>query len=468
MSVDSNKSQGFDLIVIGAGSAGISAAIQASDLGARTLLIEAGLIGGVSLNSGCVPSKTMIRAVEGLHSSKYASRFKGIKIIEKLNNWQEVVNGKQELVDKLRKARYTDVLNSYKNITYLEGEAKLIKNGVRVQEKAYIAKKIIIATGSSPSIPNIDGLNEVPYLTSTTALELKKLPKSLLIIGGGTIGVELGQMFSRVGVSVAICCRSRLLAASELEISSSLEKCLQEEGIRIYKDISYQRIETTKNGIRVMHENGTIEASELLMATGRIPNTNDMDIEKFDVTLVNNKWIKVNEYMQTSNPNIYAVGDVTGLDMFVYMGAYGGKLAAINAIKGNKEQYNNSILPSVVFSDPQVASVGLTEGQAKEQGYDVKTSIVNMNRIARFLVARDDRGLIKLVADKKTDKLLGAHIMAPEAGDLIQTAAIALKAGFTTQDLAECIFPYLTGVEGIRLAAQAFKQDINKLSSCAG
>lgn len=469
---DFDKFLTFDLVIIGSGSAGISAAIQASELGAKILLIGEGTIGGTCVNWGCVPSKAMIRAVEIFHSAKYASRFIGIEAAAKLNSWKKLIDEKQALVNELRQIKYINVLQSYNNITYIEGHAKLTQNAVVINNTHYITKKTIIATGASPSLPNIDGINNISYLTSTTALELENLPKSLLVIGGGIIGVELGQMFARAGALVTICCRTRLLPEAEPELSENLEKYLKEEGINICKGISYQKIETIMDGIRLtckIDDNAqVIEAEKILIATGRTPNTNDMDLEKTGITLLKNKGIAVNEYMQSSNPNIYAIGDATGTDMFVYMGAYGGKLAATNAIKGNNKKYDNSIMPSVVFTDPQVANVGLTESQAKQQGYDIKTSIIALKHIPRFIVSRDDRGLIKLVADKKTDKLLGAHILAPEAGDLIQTAAMALKAGFTTEILAEFIFPYLTGVEGIKLAAQAFKKNINKLSCCAG
>ncbi len=472
MSSCCERSLRYDLIIIGAGSAGISAAIQASELGAKVLLVGKSTIGGTCVNWGCVPSKAMIRAIEILYSTKHAFRFKGITALAKLNNWKKLVSEKQELVKKLRKTKYIDVLASYKNISYLEDNARFVQDGILVKGEVYTAKKVIIATGSSPSLPSINGIGDVPYLTSKTALELETQPKSLLIIGGGIIGVELGQMFARAGTSVTICCRSHLVPEAELEISEKLEKYLQDEGITICKGVGYQKVETIKNGIRLICKNNdkikTIEAEKILIATGRTPNTDNMDLEKFNITLLKNKGIKVNEYMQSTNENIYAIGDVTGKDMFVYMAAYGGKIAAINALHGNKEKYNDSIMPYVVFTDPQVASVGLTEYQAKQQGYDIKTSVITLNHIPRFIVSRDDRGLIKLIADNKTDKLLGAHILAPEAGDLIQTVAIALKAGFTTQNLAETIFPYLTGVEGVKLAAQAFTKNINKLSCCAG
>jgi mercuric reductase len=196
--------------------------------------------------------------------------------------------------------------------------------------------------------------------------------------------------------------------------------------------------------------------------------TTNLHLEKAGIGVNGNGGIAVNEYMQTSRSDVYAVGDVTGQDMFVYMAAYGGKLACLNALEGNKRRYDNEAMPAVVFTDPQVATVGLTEAAAKAKGHDVKTSLITLDAVPRHIAARDTRGLIKLVADRKTDKLLGATILAREAGDSIQTVVMALKASLTTEELADTIFPYLTAVEGVKLAAQTFKKDVKKLSCCAG
>ena len=461
-----------DLLIIGAGSAGFSAAITAAEKGASIVMVGDGEIGGTCVNVGCVPSKTIIRAVEGIYHANYASRFNGIKGHADITDWQLLIEQKNALVKDLRQKKYIDILSAYKNIFYINGQAKFIDDGIIVNDIFYTPKKIIIATGSSPSLPLINGMLNVPFLTSTTAMELIRLPKSLLVIGGGVIGVELGQMFARSGTKVTICCRSRLVPESEPEISEALAKYLQGEGINICAGISYQKIETISKGIRLTcdknGETDVIDAQQVLVATGRKPNTANMGLEEIGISLSPNSGVSINEYMQTSCDNVYAVGDVIGVDMFVYMASYGGKLAALNALNGNHKKYNHAIMPTVVFTDPQVADVGLTEQKAKEQSLDIKISTITLDYVPRFIAARDTRGIIKLIADKKTDRLLGAHVLAPDAGEIIQTAAMAIKFEITVEDLADSIFPYLTGVEGLKLAAQSFNKDVNKLSCCAG
>ncbi len=467
-----SKSGDYDLVVIGAGSAGFSAAITAAEDGARVALIGHGMIGGTCVNVGCVPSKTMIRAAEALHGARAASRFPGLTGEAHVADWRSLAAAKDDLVTTLRQKKYIDLLPGYESVTYLEGEARLTDGGVVVNGSAIGAGKAIITSGSSSTVPPIPGIENVPHLDSTQALALEAAPQSLLVIGGGVIGCELGQMFARLGVKVTICCRSRLLPEMEPEISDALQAALQDEGITICAGAGYQKIEHAGNHVKLYCENKDgehiIEAEKLLLATGRKPNTANLGLEDIGVELLRNGGVRVDERMQSTNPNIYAAGDVTGTDMFVYMAAYGAKLAAKNALNSNSFSYDNSAMPSVVFTDPQAASVGLTEGAAAAAGFEVKTSLLGLEHVPRALAARDTRGLIKLVADEKTDRLLGAHILAPEGADSIQTAVLAIKFGMTARELGETIFPYLTTVEGLKLAAQSFGKDVNKLSCCAG
>jgi mercuric reductase len=473
---DDSKTPGngtYDLIVLGAGSAGFSAAITAADDGARVALIGHGTIGGTCVNVGCVPSKALIRAVEIMHSARAADRFDGIEASASVTDWAAVVRQKQALVDDLRGAKYIDVLPNYDAVSYIEGAAQFQDDGsVVVNGQAIKAGKVIIATGSRPHVPDIAGLGDVDWLDSTTALELESLPASLMVMGGGYIGVELAQIFARAGAKVTIVTRRGLLPEAEPEISAALTQYFADEGIKVLDGLAYERFEQGDDNVTLFAGRGgeqmTISAGRLLLATGRVPNTDSLLLDKAGIGTDKRGGIVTDDQMRTSRAGVYAAGDVTGRDQFVYMAAYGAKLAARNAITDAGMTYDNSAMPAVVFSDPQVASVGLTEATARGQGIETITSVLALEHVPRALAARDTRGLIKLVADKASRKLLGAHILAPEGADSIQTAAMAIRAGMTYDDLGAMIFPYLTTVEGLKLAAQTFEKDVAKLSCCAG
>jgi mercuric reductase len=462
----------YDLAVVGAGSAGFSAAITAADGGAQVALIGHGTIGGTCVNIGCVPSKTLIRAAETLHQASTAGRFAGIRAKAQDDDWSATIRQKDELVADLRQSKYADLLPAYNNISYLEGPARLAEGGVAINGDFVKTESVIITTGARPAVPSIPGIEDVSYLTSTSALALETLPKSLLVIGGGYIGAELAQMLARMGVKVTIVCRSTLLPAAEPEIAEALSGYFRDEGIELHCGVAYQSVTQTNIGISLaVTKDGRediLTAERFLVATGRAPNIEGLGLKEAGVAQALNGSIRVDDRMRTTRPGVYAAGDVTGRDQFVYMAAYGAKLAAKNALNGDSLRYDNAAMPAVVFTDPQVASVGMTEAQARAAGHEVRVSALPLSAVPRALAARDTRGLIKLVANGKTRKLLGAHILAPEGSDSIQTAALAIRHALTFDDLAEAIFPYLTTVEGLKLAALAFEKDVAKLSCCAG
>jgi mercury(II) reductase len=462
----------FDIVVIGAGSAGFSAAIAAAEDGARVALIGHGVIGGTCVNVGCVPSKTLIRAAQALHDAGAAARFAGIRAKGHLEDWRAVVRQKDELVADLRESKYADLLPAYNTIRYIEGRARLAEGGVVVNDDLIKAGRAVITTGARPAAPSIPGIDEVDYLTSTSALSLERLPRSLLIVGGGFIAAELAQMFARMGVNVTIVCRSRLLPRAEPEISDTLSACFRDEDIQLRCGVAYQSVRKTDAGISLaVRKDGREEiltAERLLVAAGRAPNVEGLGLREAGVAQAPSGAVRVDDRMRTTRAGLYAAGDVTGADQFVYMAAYGAKIAAKNALNGDSLRYDHTAMPAVVFTDPQVASVGMTEAEARAAGRRVLTSVLPLSAVPRALAARDVRGLIKLVADESTRKLIGAHILAPEGADCIQTAALAIRQGLTVDDLADAIFPYLTTVEGLKLAALAFTKDIAKLSCCAG
>jgi mercuric reductase len=462
----------FDLAVIGAGSAGFSAAIAAAEQGAHVALIGHGVIGGTCVNVGCVPSKTMIRAAEALHGARAASRFPGIAGDARVVDWAHLIAAKNDLVADLRQKKYVELLSQYEGIAYIEGAARLIEGGVAIGDRFIRTPKIVITTGARPAVPPIQGLDTVSYLTSTSLLELDAVPKSLIVMGGGFIGAELAQMMARMGATVTMVCRSRLLPQAEPEVSEALMKVFRREGMRLHCGVAYDACREDAAGVTlcVKDDGALIElrAAKLLIATGRAPNIEGLGLAEAGVAQDERGAIAVDAHMRTSKPGVYAAGDVTNRDQFVYMAAYGAKLAARNALAGDVHAYDNATMPWVVFTDPQVAGVGLTEAAAEAAGHEVQVSVVPLDQVPRALAARDTRGLIKLVADARSDRVLGGQILAPEGADSIQTLALALRQGMTARALGETLFPYLTTVEGLKLAAQGFERDVAKLSCCAG
>ncbi|NOY08437.1 MAG: mercury(II) reductase [Spirochaetes bacterium] len=469
----------YDLTVIGTGGGGMAAAIKAAELGRKVCIIEAGTVGGTCVNIGCVPSKALMWAAKIYHTADNHS-FTGLHTRADGLEWSKVFKQKDNLVNELRNKKYIDVLSSYgDSITLLKGRARLHPDGTVALEdgRSIRSGRIIIATGARPRILPIDGIEDVEVLTSTTAMTLDTRPQSLIIIGGRAIALELGQIFARFGTEVTILQRSRhIIPDQEPDIAEALKEYLKEDGLNIYTGAKPLRIrQEDKEKIITAEVNGKqkeFRAEQVLMAAGREPNTMDLGLGESGVKVDERGFISVDEYMQTSNPNIYASGDVTSLPKLVYVAAAGGTIAAENSINGNTGKLDLSVLPVVIFTDPQFASVGLTEAQAAAEGFDVKVAELPLSYVPRALTARDTRGMIKLIADRKSDRLLGAHVLAAEAGEVIQTATMAIKFGirygFTVNELSGTLFPYLTQVEGLKLAAQTFEKDISQLSCCAG
>lgn len=462
----------YDLLIIGSGAAAFSSAIKAIEYGAKVGMIERGTVGGTCVNIGCVPSKTLLRAGEINHLSK-DNPFIGLQTSAGEVDLASLITQKDKLVSELRNQKYMDLIDEY-NFDLIKGEAKFVDaSTVEVNGAKLSAKRFLIATGASPSLPQISGLEKMDYLTSTTLLELKKIPKRLTVIGSGYIGMELGQLFHHLGSEITLMQRSeRLLKEYDPEISESVEKALIEQGINLVKGATFERVEQSGEIKRVyVTVNGSIEVIEsdqLLVATGRKPNTDSLNLSAAGVETGKNNEILINDFGQTSNEKIYAAGDVTLGPQFVYVAAYEGGIITDNAIGGLNKKIDLSVVPAVTFTNPTVATVGLTEEQAKEKGYDVKTSVLPLDAVPRAIVNRETTGVFKLVADVETLKVLGVHIVSENAGDVIYAASLAVKFGLTIEDLTETLAPYLTMAEGLKLVALTFDKDISKLSCCAG
>ena len=462
----------FDLIVIGGGSGGFAAAITATELGRRVALINAGTIGGTCVNVGCVPSKTLIRTAEVWHKAGHHP-FQGANTAQVSLDWSTVRAQKDALVSSLRQSKYVDVLAAYPDITLIEGRAVFQADGsVQVADKTYRANRYIVATGAQPRMYPFPGIEETPPLNSTSLMDLERLPKSLIVLGGRAVALELGQMMARFGVEVLILQRSlRLVPECEPEIGRAIQDYFEGEGIGVLTGVTIDRLsrdgDTRVVHARLMGQSREFRAEKILLALGRQPNTAGMGLEHVGVQLDANGAIIINEYQQTTNPIIYAVGDVSTNPEYVYVAAAAGATAARNAADVEQHPLDLSALPGVIFTDPQIATVGLTEVAAKRAGYEVESHSVSLDYVPRALAARDTRGLIKIVADRPTGRILGVHLVADEAGEVIQTATLAVKFGLTVADLTGTLFPYLTQVEGLKLAALSFTKDVTKLSCCA-
>jgi len=463
--------EALDLLVIGSGSAGFAAAIRATELGASVAMVERGALGGTCVNVGCVPSKTLIRAAEVQYRAERHA-FHGIRTLADRPDFAAVIAHKRQLVAELQQAKYWDVLASYPSVMLMQGEARFRPDGaVEVGGKVVRARKVLVATGASPWLAPIPGLSDVRPLTSTELMELEQLPEHLAVLGGGYVGLELGQTFARLGSRVTVLARSRLLSHEDKEISDSLAAYLREEGIDVRTGVRLDEVSGEPGSFCVRFEHDgkeqVLEPDQVLAATGRRANTGGMGLAEAGIRLGDSGEIIVDEHLRTSRPDVYAAGDVTGEPAFVYVAAYAGRLAADNALTGDRRTYDLSVVPRVTFTDPAVASVGLTEAQARERITDVAVSTLPMSYVPRAIAARDTRGLVKLVADRSTNLLVGAHILAPEAGDIIQQAAMAIRFGIRTDEIASMLHPYLTSAEALKLACQAFEKDVAKLSCCA-
>jgi mercuric reductase len=471
--VSSRGRDEFDLVIVGAGSAGFAAAIKAADLGARVAMTEDGTLGGTCVNVGCVPSKTLIRAAEAQYRRAHHG-FRGIPTTDGRPDWPTVRAEKDALVTELRQTKYGNVLRSYESVTLLEQRAEITSgHSVRLADgRTITAGKILVTTGASSWAAPIPGLAEVGYLDNVTAMALERLLDSLIVIGASAVGLELAQMFARLGVTVTVLeALPRVVPAEDADVGNALGNYLREEGLAVHAGVQIDQVGRAGDRYTVsFKESGktrTARAERLLVATGRRANTKGFGLEAVGVTLGKKGEIVVNEFLQTANPDIYAAGDVIGDPMFVYVAAYGGTLAAENALTGNMRRYELTALPKVTFTDPAVASVGLTEDQARAEAIEPLVSKLPLEHVPRSLAARDTRGFVKLVADATTRKIIGAHILAAEAGEMITEPALAIKHGLTIEDLTSTFHPYLTLSEGIKLAAQTFDRDVAKLSCCA-
>lgn len=467
-----NSDKNLHIAVIGSGGAAMAAALKAAERGARITLIERGIIGGTCVNTGCVPSKIMSRAAHIAHLRTESPFDGGVSAqIPKVDR-AKLLQQQQTRVEELRDAKYEGILRDQTAITVLNGEARFVDaNNLVVQlneggEQNVHFDRAFIGTGARPAEPSIPGLAETPYLTSTSALALITVPERLIVIGAGFVALELAQAFARLDSKVTVLARSRLLSGEEPAIGEAIEAAFRREGIEVLKQTQASRVDYTDNEFVIETNAGTLRADQLLVATGRIPNTENLNLAGIGVETSRGA-IQVDGQLQTTVPGVYAAGDCTDQPQFVYVAAAGGSRAAVN-MTGGEATLDLSAMPGVMFTDPQVATVGLTEAEALKQGYNVDTRLLDLENVPRALVNFDTHGFIKMVAERDSGRLLGVQAVAGGAGELIQTAVIALRSRMTVQDIGDELFPYLTMVEGLKLCAQTFTKDVKQLSCCAG
>ncbi len=463
----------YDLIIIGGGAGAFASAIKANELKAKTLLINKGLpLGGTCVNVGCVPSKTLLWAGEVMHQAKHHG-IPGIDIEVKNFDFSKVVQHELDLVAKLRAEKYEKVLNGLENITHIEGQATFVSpNEIEVAGQEYNARKFIIAAGSTATVPSIENIQEVGFLTHIEALKLKQQPKELIVVGAGPLGLEFAQMFARFGTKVTILQRNvSIFPPAESELTNRLAEILTKEGITIKTDVQVKSVRKEGNKkiltYTVNDEQEEVSVDEILLATGKTPNTQGLGLDKIGVDINEKQAIKVNPQFQTSQSHIYAVGDVINLPIRQEPTAgREGTLVAENALSNTQNSIDYNTVPWTIFTDPQLAGVGLTEEQEMKQLGRCLCRTVSFTDVPKAIIIGRTEGLIKMVIHPVTKQILGVHILAPNAGELITGAMMLVRNKNTIDDVVNSLPMFPTLSEAIKIAALSFTKDISKLSCC--
>ncbi|MDG7013643.1 MAG: mercury(II) reductase [Nitrososphaerota archaeon] len=466
----------YDLIILGQGSAAFAAAIKADELGIKTAMIggnatSGATVGGTCVNVGCVPSKNLITVGNAFHGLTQSS-FGAIHYGRTRLDFKKAIEEKDALVERFRNEKYADVLNGLQNVEYVPGVGRFVsRKEVKAGDTVLKAKKFLIATGARAKVVPVKGVGGVGYLTNEEALSLKKLPRSMIVVGGRALGLEFAQMYAHFGTKVTVLQRSdRILPEHEPEISSALKGYLQDEGIDIQTGVKLtevvQRGEMRVVRCTVKGNEKVFQADQLLFASGRVPNTDYLSADKAGVELDSRGFVKVNDEMHTRAPHVWAAGDVIGEPMLETIAAKEGAVAVNNAFGEGKKRIDFKEVPNAVFTYPEVASVGLTDAQANEQGIKCACGVLPLDMVPKARIMGDTRGLIKLVADSRTKRVVGLHILAPHAADLIHEGVLAVKFRLTIDDIIDTVHVFPTLSEAVKLAAQSFYRDVGKMSCC--
>jgi dihydrolipoamide dehydrogenase len=444
----------FDAIIVGSGQGGNPLALALANAGWQVALVEREQVGGSCINTGCTPTKTMIASARIAHLVNRAQDY-GIDSAARYVNFRKILKRKNKIVKSFRDGIRKRLIST-SGITLIEGNARFVgKKQLEVEllnggKNRIKADKIIIDTGTSPSRPLIPGLDNVNTLDSTSIMEIEKIPEHLLIIGGGYVGLEFGQMFRRFGSKVTIIqMDDQLLPLEDKDVAEEIAEILKQEGLQIFLDATTTQINALANDkivltVRKYETERIIEGSHLLVATGRIPNTSFLNPEVTGITVDKKGFIPVNNQLETTVPGIFAIGDVKGGPAFTHLSYDDHKILLRNMLEGGNTNISGRILPYVVFIDPQLGRIGMTEKQAKEHGHDYQVAKIPMSWVARAIETDETKGLMKAVVDKKTNQIIGAAILGVEGGELMSAIQIAMLGRLPYTTLRDGMFAHPT------------------------
>ncbi|AGB33921.1 mercuric reductase [Natrinema pellirubrum DSM 15624] len=476
----------YDLVILGGGAAAFAAITEASRRDLSTAMVNTGLpIGGTCVNVGCVPSKHLLAVAEsGAAASE--NPFDAVRYPEEPTiDWADALEGTDDLVEGFRQENYVDVAEHFETDIY-EGYGQLVDDTtIEVVDGPYegariTGEKALVATGSSPWAPPIDGLDDVDYYTSETILEERDLPESIVMLGGGYIALEWGQILHRVGVDVTVLQRSgHVLSDMEGQLGREMQGAFNEEGIDVVTSNDFQQVQdvATDSGADPGQQGVAVEtviegeeqaftAEALFVATGVQPNSEDIGLEAVGVGTESDGAIRVDEHFQTTNPDIYAAGDVIGEPELETVAAKEGNHAVKNAFGDESVDIDYDAVPAVVFTSPEVAAVGTTEREYMDEHGTCSCRTVQMEDVPRAKAAENTDGLVQVVKHHETDEIVGVHMVGPRAADMIMEATLAVRFGLTVDNIIDTVHPFPTFSEAFKQACQAFRRDTSTMSCC--
>jgi pyruvate/2-oxoglutarate dehydrogenase complex dihydrolipoamide dehydrogenase (E3) component len=442
----------YDAIIIGSGQAGNPLAHHLADLGWSVALIEKKYLGGTCINTGCTPTKTMVHRAQVAHYARNTARW-GVNASNVSVDLPKIVAQKDEVVLSFRSGQQKQV-DKRSNLRLHRGHARFVgPHQLQVGEELLESEKIFIDTGCRPTAPAIPGLETVSYLTNESAMQLTALPEHLLVLGGGYIGLEFGQMFRRFGSHVTVLHSGKqIISREDPETAAELQRALEAEGIQFLLNTRTVRAESKNSAVTLSFESpagsSTVTGSHLLVATGRLPNTDDLGFDKAGIETDQSGYIKVNGRLETNVPGVWALGDCKGGPAFTHISYNDFQIVYGNLVEGKNLSIENRLVPSCVFTDPQLGGVGMTEKEARAKGFKLKIGRCPMTRVARAIERGETAGLMKIVVDSSNDRVLGTSILASEGGELVQILGTLMLAKQPYTLLKGAIYIHPTLAEG--------------------